>query len=632
MIALMVVVISPAAAQLRMDEAPRSFSKSFQQQYEAPAPLQVEAVNRQRLLAEEAKGPGARFTAPVRVDLSPAKAGEWIELDDGGGLWRLRLHSDGALGLAVLYDRFYLPPGATLHMYSEDRRQLLGAYTSRNNKPGGQFMTGIIAGETAVLEYYEPRAVRGQGRLHIFRVDRAFRDDFLRPAPGITFREDDTGFGTSLDCHLNTACPEGSTYADQQRGIVRITVVVEEGMGFCTGTLMNNTSSDGTPYILSAYHCQDGFTPLYPFWRFDFGYRGTACDDPATEPVPNSILGCTRVAGRQENDMLLLQLTNVVPPSYQAYYCGWNREETVPESAVSLHHPKGDLLKVSTINDGISIFSRPIDWDNEIRTPADHHFDLDYTMGTFELGSSGGPLLDPDGLVVAHLHGGNPSCASTQAYYGRLALAWEGGGTPETRLSDWLDPLDTGASFLPGTDSPVLGFGALGGQVQTEDGRPLAGVLVLLDDRATATDEQGSFTFTEIPLGETYNLLLSREGDAMNGVSTLDLIRIRKHILGVDALDSPYKMVAADVNESGNISTLDIIKIQKVILGIRTQFEDTTSWRFLPDAFTFSDPDNPFADTLPASFVITNFTEDLTDLNFIGLKSGDVNGSAEPGL
>ena len=329
---------------------------------------------------------------------------------------------------------------------------------------------------------------------------------------------------------------------------------------------------------------------------------------------------------------MLLELTNVIPPSYNVYYSGWSREETVPATAAGFHHPKGDVMKLATMNEGISIFQRPIDWDNDIRTPADHHFDLDYTLGTFELGSSGSPLIDPDGLVVGHLHGGNPSCASTQAYYGRLALAWEGGGTPESRLKDWLDPLDTGAPFLPGTDSPVLGFGDIGGRVRTEDGRPVAGVLVLLDDRATATGEDGRFSFEGIPLGETYNLLFSREGDAMNGVSTLDLIRIRKHILGVGALDSPYKMVAADVNESGNISTLDIIKIQKVILGIRLQFEDTTSWRFLPEAFTFGDPADPFADPLPASFLITNFTEDLTDLNFIGLKSGDVNGSAEPGL
>lgn len=628
----------PGQAQISAGGTPLSFSPTFIQQHgsdERLPALPVAPVNVAQALAADERNPGARFTDPIAVDLSPATAGEWTDLPDGSALWRLKIRSEGALALAFLYDQFYLPPGATLFMYSEDHRQLLGAYTFQNNRTSGKFMTGLISGTAAIIEYYEPAAVAGQGRLHLFRIDRAYRRDFAESdLPGVKRYAGNAmpGFGTSLDCNVNANCPAGESYRKQQRSVCRILVVVEEGIGLCTGTLINNTKQDGTPYVLSGFHCQDGYTPLYEFWRFDFNYESPGCDNPATEPFFDAVLGCQPVAGRQANDMLLLEVTTPIPPSYNVYLAGWNRRTAAPTSAVGLHHPVGDIKKISTITSGIRVFSGPINWNNQVQTPANHHFTMNFTTGTFEVGSSGSSLFDPAGLIVGTLHGGNPSCDSTQAFYARLALAWDGGGTPETRLKDWLDPLGAAPMELPGMENPALGTGALSGTVRTATGQPIAGVTVRALDYPSIgfiTGADGRFTVEGLPLGQVHGLQLSRDGDDINGLSALDLVKIQKHILGVDTLDNPYSILAADVNNSRSLTALDVIKISKVILGVTPQFTDVESWRFLPAGYVFPDPKNPFKEALPELFLITGFTESLSGIDFIGIKYGDVNDNAK---
>jgi Secretion system C-terminal sorting domain len=115
--------------------------------------------------------------------------------------------------------------------------------------------------------------------------------------------------------------------------------------------------------------------------------------------------------------------------------------------------------------------------------------------------------------------------------------------------------------------------------------------------------------------------------DHLNGVSTYDMVLIAKHILGIQALPSPYKMIAADANKSGSISTLDLVEIRKLILGLNSNFPNNTSWRFVDSSFVFPNPSNPWATSIPEICQINTFDEDITK-NYIGIKIGDVNGSA----
>ena len=147
------------------------------------------------------------------------------------------------------------------------------------------------------------------------------------------------GFGASSSCHININCDQGNSLRRQKRGVARIVMFLEgqEGtfLGYCTGSLMNNTAQDQTPYLLTAFHCiVDGFSPLYDQWQFDFGYESRACDSPTEEPSSQTIVGCEGIAGLQDSDFLLLKLSREVPSSFNPYFCGWN----ITPNAVSYTH------------------------------------------------------------------------------------------------------------------------------------------------------------------------------------------------------------------------------------------------------------------------------------------------------
>lgn len=170
------------------------------------------------------------------------------------------------------------------------------------------------------------------------------------------------------------------------------------------------------------------------------------------------------------------------------------------------------------------------------------------------------------------------------------------------------------------------------GNVWTEIGSPVFNVGIDLQADNTFlsgfTTESGRFGFSAIPGCGTKNISLNKEDDHANGLSTLDLILVQKHILNRDPLDSPYKLLAADVDMSGSVSTLDLIKMRKVILSIDLKLNNETSWRFIPEHFVFTDPTDPFLDVIPTQVELSS--NDYSQ-NFIAVKLGDVNNSANPG-
>ena len=621
-----------ANAQEKLNEPPVlskvGFSKILE---EGTFPVETLTAPDLKKIEEEDKayGNSPRFAAPILMNLNPQNAGKWIELENGDRIWLLKVKVPGSKGMAFLYDQFHLPQGARLSMFSEGFRETIGAYSAQNNRPGGKFFTGFLYAETALLEYYEPKSQRGQGRINISRVDFVYKDISQTAS---SFQQ--IGYGTSLECHKNINCPEGVSWQKEKRGICRIVMVFDEGTGFCTGNLLNNTQKDGTPYFITGFHCQDGFTPQYDLWRFDFQYEVPNCQNTVSEPNFNSLLGCTIIAGRRENDFLLLETHNLVPDNFNAYFLGWNRQTSPPTSSINIHHPVGDVKKIATLDNTGIIHSQSLDWNNGVITPANHHFEIDYSDGTFELGSSGSGLLDNEGLFRGQLHGGFADCSSTTAFFGRLTLAWEGGGTSATRLRDWLDPLSIGVDSIHGRENILVGENVLSGRVLTETGGGVPGVKVQLSgdiNRMVETDANGLYAFNNLPSGVNLIIGFERGGSVQNGIRVSDLIEIRKHILRTQMLSSPYKILAADANGSGDVKVSDLIKFSRIILRTDIDFGSVPNWSFIPASYTFSNPANPFLDMLPDIFHINNFDASVLDLNFIGVKLGDVNDSVDVG-
>lgn len=172
----------------------------------------------------------------------------------------------------------------------------------------------------------------------------------------------------------------------------------------------------------------------------------------------------------------------------------------------------------------------------------------------------------------------------------------------------------------------------LGGKIKTENNKSLNGAMVTLlnannvivEQKMTTTD--GQFKIDNVSANKNYSLKVDKNNDVINGVSTLDLVLIQRHILGIDKLNSPYKLIAADASNDAKITANDLVALRKVILGLSTAFPNNQkSWRFLDAAQTFANPASPF----PFSEIIKldNINSDMFNQDFYAVKIGDVNGS-----
>jgi len=177
----------------------------------------------------------------------------------------------------------------------------------------------------------------------------------------------------------------------------------------------------------------------------------------------------------------------------------------------------------------------------------------------------------------------------------------------------------------------TTGSSAVAGIIETENHQPVANVGVHVSGGATTsslTDASGAYFLNGLEADYDYTVTPQLNTDPLNGVSTFDLVFISKHILNEQLLDSPYKMIAADINRSGNITTADLIQLRRMILLLDTEFPNNTSWRFVPRSFVFPNPATPFAYGFPELININNLPASLlSNQDFVAVKIGDVNGS-----
>lgn len=142
------------------------------------------------------------------------------------------------------------------------------------------------------------------------------------------------------------------------------------------------------------------------------------------------------------------------------------------------------------------------------------------------------------------------------------------------------------------------------------------------------TDKSGNYAFPEMIHGGSYKIDPTSTDDYLHGVSTLDLVMIQKYILGLYELDSPYKIVAADINNDKKVTALDLVDLRSVILGFNTKFSNNESWKFIDEAYKFVDPKSPLSENLKKGYDISLLNSDM-NVNFIGVKIADVNGSVD---
>ena len=408
----------------------------------------MNAINQQDLL-DEADGGIAprRMGVSVIVNKGIENSGNWTELPGGDKVWRLELEVPGALALGVYYNDFYLPEGGQLFLYNANKKQILGAYTQQINPDDNLFSTEFVQGDKVILEYWHPKGQTENPRLNISEVAYAYRD---------------IEFGTNGDrdswwCMIDVACEEGDNWENQIDGAARISIKIGGSYFWCSGSLINNTENDRTPYFLTAAHC-GGTASSYDLnqWVFYFNYQAATCGGNSSGS--QTMTGCSLKAkdiSQADNgsDFYLVEFNQVIPVVYQVYYNGWNRTNNADDagSGVGVHHPAGDIEKIST-------YTTPL-LSSTFWNGLPSHWKLQWSEtvnGTsiMQGGSSGSPIFDSNGLIMGDLTGGytSNSCSNpSPAYYGKLWYSWDQNGTTAgSRLKDWLDPNETGIEKLPG--------------------------------------------------------------------------------------------------------------------------------------------------------------------------------------
>ena len=391
---------------------------------------------------DEAKGIPPRFGFKHRVDYNLENSGEWMDLPDGGRLWRLSLHCPEALSINLLYDQFWLPDGAKFFIYSNDYEHSIGAFTSLNNKGERDevrgFATGLVYGNQITLEYYLSEGIDDIGIISIAYVVHGYRSP---------------GYGQSDTCHVNINCSEGQNWQNEKNAVARI---IADGDKYCTGALVNTTANDERPLLLTAHHNldQNDFDAKeLDYWLFYWHYESQGCTS-MVEPTNISTSGAVILAYHDFSDFALLQLDNKDNPANRPditpYYLGWDASGNANTGGAGIHQPYGDIKKICLSNQISNLASQF--FLSYLAFAANTLWKVVWNTGITESGSSGSPLLNNNKRIIGQLTGGYSFCHDMSApdYYGKFNISWNHNTDIKHQLKHWLDPNKTGATVLDG--------------------------------------------------------------------------------------------------------------------------------------------------------------------------------------
>lgn len=410
-------------------------------------PLNFEVILQQDSINDHDKSMPWRYGIERPVSVNMQHGGLWTELNDGSKIWRATIKAAGALNLSVTFEDFYLPHGARLQLYNQDHSDITRTYTNSQNSENGQLGTWFVAGDVVWIEYYQPPRTQGAPRLQINNVIHGYRMGRVN-----TLIEGVRGINDSGECNYDVNCPIGTDFDTKKNLAKKAVALLNLGNGYlCSAALVNNTANDKTPFLLTANHCLQNSNPSLWTIRFNWVSPTPVCgtgEDSADLQTNFTISGAELKANNSKSDFALVQLLDPIPESWDVAFAGWDNSDNNPLFEVGIHHPNGDIMKICRDNSG----AQKIDANGTkvwLIGGGTHGTGNGWEIGTTESGSSGSPLFDENGRIIGQLYAGEAACDGLQNnhqydIYGRFAISWNAGNTPETRLKDWLDPINSG--------------------------------------------------------------------------------------------------------------------------------------------------------------------------------------------
>ena len=426
--------------------------------FELAAPDLTNALARE---IAEVKGGSKLFyiAEPVPVKIDVSQLASWVNVGKNSH-GKFTLKSKGAKTLSINFSNFTLPKGTEMYIYNKDAEMITGVITDAENNETKVWGSSIYKGDEINIEVKLPVEEKEKLNLQITNVAYGYKNIFIEKV---------AGFGLSGACNINVLCPEGNNWVAERNSVVYI--ARSNGSALCSGAMLMNTCATNIPYVLTANHCFVGDGNVAG-WRVHFQAWSATCT-----PNQNSdgILfnGSTLRANWDPSDFCLVQLNQTPPSNSGINYAGWSRATNASTSGVGIHHPSGDVMKISsyftplqrldntplTISGAGSLHWR-VQWPTNNGQPNGVP-----TSGVTEGGSSGSPLFDQNHRIVGQLAGGPSACVTNnpkQDYYGRFDNSWTGGGTNATRLSNWLDPSNSGAITTNTTNVSTFFYAIVG--------------------------------------------------------------------------------------------------------------------------------------------------------------------------
>ena len=417
-IILFILLLSNSFAQISYGGIPRYYDRDISIDFIEP--------NRNNLVDRDFDPMVFQFGDEYQMDIDVMQITSPI-YEEGIYTYTLGIKSQGAYGIGIIFDDFYLSDNSSLFIYDQDQTMFLGSFTSENNKASFIFPTSVAKGDHIIIELNVPEDEIDAVRLNIGTIIHDYED--------IMGYFDDSPGSTREDCNINVACPEGDDFENEINGTIRVTM----GGGLCSASIINNTLNDRTPYVLFADHCVSGSTSGYVFL---FNYQASTCTGTSSSEN-QSVSGSTLLVSEDINqgaDFALLEMTSTIPDSYNPFYVGWSRLSSSPQNVFGVHHPGAGIKKIT--QDGTNVNANGYYWE------------FQYNDGRVIPGSSGSPLFDEDkrqvgiaSYIYTNYCDPSPDCYCDQQYthgYGRFDLAMTAG------VSDYLDPLNSGVNAING--------------------------------------------------------------------------------------------------------------------------------------------------------------------------------------
>ncbi|MBN2743711.1 MAG: T9SS type A sorting domain-containing protein [Marinilabiliaceae bacterium] len=381
-----------------------------------------------------------RFAHPFFVQYTPSNSGHWSTTNDGTRVWRLGISSPGAYTLNLLFDRFNIPDGARMFIFSADMGHVIGSFTNQSHTSQGVFATIPVAGDRIIVEYSQDAWVEDEPDILISAVNHDFKNFYATEKVGL--------FNDAGSCNVDVSCAPVAQ-DEHVRAVVRLVV---DGREYCTGTLVNNSLNDGTPYVLSANHClKNNYTN--PAFVYLFNYQVPDCQSGIEGDRMQSMSGGQIVIADDNLDVLLINMPQMPPISYRPYWAGWYVADTQTAPVHSIHHPMGDVKKYASSQSAPTKAS----FSNPAYTFAtDAHWRVSkWDVGTTEGGSSGCGLFNSNQQIIGTLSGGEATCdRPLNDYFARVNKAWDYQTDINKKLKTWLNPdhASLAVTSMPGFD------------------------------------------------------------------------------------------------------------------------------------------------------------------------------------